>query len=155
MKKGEKEVTGNQERSEHVEMAGWGVEEADEKNKADASMSLPIPKYALFHMPCEHGRESIQQGIGWVVTEKSGLATQLALAYAIHKSFIFVRVPLTAAVTPKVVKILRSWGWDIGKRTTKEAKALRRASLPVQSKKRRRWMKRRGGNGNGGGGEVP
>lgn len=48
-----------------------------------------------------------------------GLATQLALAYAIHKSFIFLRVPLTAAVTPKVVKVLRSWGWQIGKRRTK------------------------------------
>lgn len=48
-----------------------------------------------------------------------GLATQLALAYAIHKSFIFIRVPLTAAVTPKVVKVLRSWGWQIGKRTAK------------------------------------
>ncbi|RMZ86714.1 hypothetical protein DV736_g6061, partial [Chaetothyriales sp. CBS 134916] len=40
--------------------------------------------------------------------------TQLALAYAIHKSFIFLRVPLTAAVTPKVVKTLRGWGWNIG-----------------------------------------
>ncbi|RMZ84285.1 hypothetical protein DV738_g732, partial [Chaetothyriales sp. CBS 135597] len=40
--------------------------------------------------------------------------TQLALAYAIHKSFIFIRVPLTAAVTPKVVKTLRGWGWNIG-----------------------------------------
>lgn len=48
-----------------------------------------------------------------------GLATQLALAYAIHKSFIFIRVPLTAAVTPKVVKVLRSWGWQIGKRKPK------------------------------------
>jgi hypothetical protein len=56
-----------------------------------------------------------------------GLATQLALAYAIHKSFIFIRVPLTAAITPKVVKILRGWGWDIGKRTTKEAKAIKRS----------------------------
>lgn len=43
-----------------------------------------------------------------------GLGTQLALAYAVHKSFIFVRIPLTAAVTPKVVKTLRSWGWKIG-----------------------------------------
>jgi hypothetical protein len=51
-----------------------------------------------------------------------GLATQLALAYAIHKSCIFVRVPLTAAVTPKVVKVLRSWGWQIGKRPLKGAK---------------------------------
>lgn len=49
----------------------------------------------------------------------SGLATQLALAYAIHKSFIFIRVPLTAAVTPKIVKVLRSWGWNIGKRKPK------------------------------------
>jgi hypothetical protein len=63
-----------------------------------------------------------------------GLATQLALAYAIHKSFIFVRVPLTAAITPKVVKILRGWGWDIGKRTTKEAKALKRVALPSNKK---------------------
>ncbi|KAL2196527.1 hypothetical protein P885DRAFT_37843 [Corynascus similis CBS 632.67] len=49
--------------------------------------------------------------------EGASLATQLALAYAIHKSFIFVRVPLTAAITPKVVKVLRSWGWQIGKAT--------------------------------------
>lgn len=52
----------------------------------------------------------------------AGLGTQLALAYAIHKSFIFLRVPLTAAVTPKVVKVLRGWGWQIGKRTSKAAK---------------------------------
>jgi hypothetical protein len=51
-----------------------------------------------------------------------GIWTQLALAYAIHKSFIFIRVPLTAAVTPKVVKTLRGWGWDIGKRRPKGAK---------------------------------
>jgi hypothetical protein len=63
------------------------------------------------------------------------LATTLALAYAIHKSFIFARVPLAAAVTPKVVKTLRGWGWDIGKRTTKEAKAIKRAAIPVKAKK--------------------
>ncbi|KAF2686279.1 hypothetical protein K458DRAFT_298712 [Lentithecium fluviatile CBS 122367] len=45
--------------------------------------------------------------------------TQVALAFVIHKSFIFVRVPLTAAITPKVVKTLRGWGYDIGKRTPK------------------------------------
>ncbi|PWY63548.1 hypothetical protein BO70DRAFT_375319 [Aspergillus heteromorphus CBS 117.55] len=52
---------------------------------------------------------SEQQAAG----EEASLWTQLALAYAIHKSFIFVRVPLTAAITPKVVKVLRQWGWDI------------------------------------------
>ncbi|KAH8693123.1 putative peptide alpha-N-acetyltransferase Nat2 [Talaromyces proteolyticus] len=51
--------------------------------------------------------------------EGASIWTQLALAYAIHKSFIFLRVPLTAAVTPKVVKTLRRWGWNIGKKTPK------------------------------------
>ncbi|KAK5053709.1 hypothetical protein LTR84_001670 [Exophiala bonariae] len=41
--------------------------------------------------------------------------TQLGLAYVIHKSFIFVRLPLAVAITPKVVKTLRGWGWNIGK----------------------------------------
>ena len=48
--------------------------------------------------------------------ECASLWTELVLAYAIHKSFIFIRVPLTAAVTPKVVKVLRGWGYDIGKK---------------------------------------
>ncbi|KAF2184366.1 hypothetical protein K469DRAFT_688836 [Zopfia rhizophila CBS 207.26] len=50
---------------------------------------------------------------------QASIWTQVALAYAIHKSFIFIRVPLTAAVIPKVVKTLRKWGWDIGKRKPK------------------------------------
>ncbi|KAK2000285.1 peptide alpha-N-acetyltransferase Nat2 [Colletotrichum falcatum] len=82
--KAETEHLGSDDIAEAVEMAGWGVEEAERRNKAEAS-----------------------------------LGTQLALAYAIHKSFIFLRVPLTAAVTPKVVKVLRSWGWQIGKRRSK------------------------------------
>jgi len=47
--------------------------------------------------------------------------TQVALAFVIHKSFIFIRVPLTAAITPKVVKTLRGWGYDIGKRRPKSS----------------------------------
>ncbi|KAH7084797.1 hypothetical protein BKA63DRAFT_3098 [Paraphoma chrysanthemicola] len=47
--------------------------------------------------------------------------TQLGLAYLVHKSFIFIRVPLTAAVLPKVVKTLRKWGYDIGKKKPKTA----------------------------------
>jgi hypothetical protein len=50
---------------------------------------------------------------------EASIWTQLVLAYAIHKSFIFIRVPVTAAITPKVVKTLRGWGWNIGKRTPK------------------------------------
>ena len=44
----------------------------------------------------------------------------MALAYAVLKSFIFLRVPLTAAILPKVVKMLRSWGWNIGKMPKKK-----------------------------------
>ncbi|KAF2101080.1 hypothetical protein NA57DRAFT_65369 [Rhizodiscina lignyota] len=54
---------------------------------------------------------------------EASIWTQLALAYAIHKSlFIFIRIPLTVAVTPKVVKTLRGWGWEIGKRSSKVPK---------------------------------
>lgn len=38
MKKAEKDVTGQEAISDGVEMAGWGVEEADAKNKSEASM---------------------------------------------------------------------------------------------------------------------
>ncbi|RQM05254.1 hypothetical protein DH86_00001785 [Scytalidium sp. 3C] len=79
---------------------------------------------------------------GWGVEEAekmnkkdASLATQLALAYAIHKSFIFIRVPITAAITPKVVRVLRSWGWDIGKRTTPEVRAINRAANAAKAKK--------------------
>ncbi|KAK3898530.1 hypothetical protein C8A05DRAFT_47179 [Staphylotrichum tortipilum] len=65
-----------------------------------------------------HGVEEADQR---TKQEGASLATQLALAYAIHKSFIFIRVPLTAAITPKVVKVLRGWGWQIGKKV-KQAK---------------------------------
>lgn len=60
------------------------------------------------------------------LTPNQGIWTQLALAYAVHKSFIFLRVPLTAAVTPKVVKTLRGWGWDIGKRRPKGIKDVKK-----------------------------
>ncbi|KAL2758668.1 hypothetical protein ACRALDRAFT_1075164 [Sodiomyces alcalophilus JCM 7366] len=80
-KRAEMEQIGSETISEHIEMATWGVEKAEERNRAEAS-----------------------------------LGTQLALAYAIHKSLIFIRVPLTAAILPKVVRVLKSWGWKVGKR---------------------------------------
>lgn len=51
--------------------------------------------------------------------EEASIWTQLALAYAVHKSFVFIRVPLTAAVLPSVVRTLRAWGWKVGRRTPK------------------------------------
>ncbi|KAK5134246.1 hypothetical protein LTR08_006789 [Meristemomyces frigidus] len=47
--------------------------------------------------------------------DSASVWTQLLLAYGVHKSLIFFRVPLTAAVTPKIVKWLRARGWKIGK----------------------------------------
>ncbi|KAF2845757.1 peptide alpha-N-acetyltransferas-like protein Nat2 [Plenodomus tracheiphilus IPT5] len=47
--------------------------------------------------------------------------TQLGLAYLVHKSLMFLRVPLTAAVLPKVVKTLRGWGYNIGKKKPKKS----------------------------------
>lgn len=83
-KKAEAQALGDDDISDKMEMATWGVEKANERaHAADAS-----------------------------------LATQLALAYAIHKLFIFIRVPLTAAVTPKIVRSLRARGWNIGKKRT-------------------------------------
>ncbi|KFY41738.1 hypothetical protein V494_02815, partial [Pseudogymnoascus sp. VKM F-4513 (FW-928)] len=93
MHSAEEEITGSDDVSDVVDMAGWGVEEAQRENKKEAS-----------------------------------LGTQLALAYAIHKSFIFLRVPATVALTPKVVKVLRGWGWNIGKRSTTAEKAARKAT---------------------------
>lgn len=40
--------------------------------------------------------------------------TEFAIAYTIHKSFIFIRLPITAAITPPVVKVLRGWGFKLG-----------------------------------------
>lgn len=37
MKKAEKDLTGEEHVSDAAEMAGWGVEEAQERNKKDAS----------------------------------------------------------------------------------------------------------------------
>lgn len=54
-----------------------------------------------------------------VLTIVLGIWTQLLLAYGVHKSLIFFRVPLTAAVTPRIVKWLRSRGWNIGRQNVK------------------------------------
>lgn len=150
LRKEEKSQLGSNNISDSVEMAGWGVEQAQERNREEASESnpplVPFPIWPSFttwkclrqlHVmregrdnlfsPCGYHGQLPSPAVLYLETIKgeretnspfpAGLATQLALAYAIHKSFIFLRVPLTAAVTPKVVKVLRGWGWDIGKRT--------------------------------------
>ena len=82
--------------------AGWGVEEADAINKSEEACMFLDPVTCCVNFANGFARKAL-----W---------TQFVLAYAIHKSFIFIRVPLAVGVTPKVVKTLRSWGWNIGKR---------------------------------------
>ncbi|KAI5256778.1 hypothetical protein E4T42_01522 [Aureobasidium subglaciale] len=76
------------------------------------------------------GSPAAREGNVWGVPEaearnkeEASLWTQFVLAYAIHKSFIFIRVPLAVAITPKVVKILRSWGWQVGKKKLRSLKS--------------------------------
>lgn len=54
--------------------------------------------------------------------KSSTVVTEFALAYAIHKSLIFVRLPITAAITPWVVKRLQSMGFKIGKLAVSQVK---------------------------------
>ncbi len=92
-----------------VGVAGYdhGVKEAEKRNESENASEFCTCRLCMEMWADEWGL---------------GIWTQLALAYAIHKSFIFIRVPLTVAVTPKVVKVLRGWGWDIGKRRPKGVK---------------------------------
>ncbi|RLV87165.1 N-terminal acetyltransferase 2 [Meyerozyma sp. JA9] len=50
----------------------------------------------------------------WSTLRNSFSWTEFAIAYGIHKSFIFVRLPIAAAITPGIVKTLRRWGFRIG-----------------------------------------
>ncbi|KAK0514544.1 hypothetical protein JMJ35_003161 [Cladonia borealis] len=92
-----------------------------EGGKVEGKGGVVVEGYAV--VEGEEGGEVYDHGVREAEErnerEDASIWTQLALAYAIHKSFIFIRVPLTAAVTPKVVKTLRGWGWDIGKRKPK------------------------------------
>ncbi|EGV59995.1 hypothetical protein CANTEDRAFT_111000 [Yamadazyma tenuis ATCC 10573] len=62
------------------------------------------------------GEES-QSTLSYVLSQFSW--AEFAIAYTIHKSFIFIRLPLTAAITPPVVKLLRGWGFKLGSQSIK------------------------------------
>jgi hypothetical protein len=52
MKKAEQNMTGGDDISEGVEMAGWGVEEAEKANKTEASMSSFLDNHFQIHRGC-------------------------------------------------------------------------------------------------------
>ncbi|MCJ1352353.1 MAG: hypothetical protein MMC33_002337 [Icmadophila ericetorum] len=109
---------------------GWRKKQEVGQGAGDGQLVLEAGLGELV-VPYDHG---VQEAERMNRSEKASIWTQLALAYAIHKSFIFLRVPLTAAVTPKVVKVLRGWGWDIGKRTSTAARTAKRAANEAAKK---------------------
>lgn len=50
----------------------------------------------------------------WQEFKQSTLLAEFLIAYGIHKSLIFIRLPITAAITPPTVKLLQKWGFNIG-----------------------------------------
>ncbi|TKA64567.1 hypothetical protein B0A55_10451 [Friedmanniomyces simplex] len=63
--------------------------------------------------------ESVEAVRGQHRHYEASLGTQLALAYALHKSLIFFRLPLAASITPGIAKWLRKRGWNVGNRPKK------------------------------------
>ncbi|GAA5852791.1 hypothetical protein JCM8547_004686 [Rhodosporidiobolus lusitaniae] len=62
----------------------------------------------------------------------SAYATTAVLAYAIHKTALLpFRVGVTVAITPKVVRLLQSWGWKVGYAGTTAATGAAAASAAV------------------------
>lgn len=64
------------------------------------------------------------------------IITEAIVAYALHKSLIFIRVPITAAILPSFVAQLRRWGFHIGnqKMTTIAQHAKDKATNAVVNK---------------------
>ncbi|GAV55764.1 hypothetical protein ZYGR_0AY01570 [Zygosaccharomyces rouxii] len=50
----------------------------------------------------------------WQEFKQSTLLAEFLIAYGIHKSLIFIRLPITAAITPPTVRLLQKWGFNIG-----------------------------------------
>lgn len=63
-----------------------------------------------------------KQEEGWRAYFTPTFLTEFGIAYALHKSLIFIRVPITAAITPKAVLTLQRWGFNVGKKATSVAK---------------------------------
>lgn len=54
---------------------------------------------------------------------------EFAIAYTIHKSFIFIRLPITAAITPPIVKVLRGWGFKVGSQSLKASASIAKDNI--------------------------
>ncbi|CAB4255082.1 similar to Saccharomyces cerevisiae YGR147C NAT2 Protein with an apparent role in acetylation of N-terminal methionine residues [Maudiozyma barnettii] len=47
----------------------------------------------------------------WGEFKQSTLLAEFLIAYGLHKSLVFVRIPVTAAVTPTMARLFQRWGF--------------------------------------------
>lgn len=86
---------------------GYGMSEEDLKRKQEIDR---------IHEETENGprKPQAENPSVWATIRSQFSWTELAIAYGIHKSLIFIRLPITAAITPSIVKTLRKWGFKLG-----------------------------------------
>lgn len=85
-----------------------------------------IEHYTGWHRHSDNHDGSDGKGTATAVgkDEEVSIWTEAAIAYGIHKAlFIFIRVPITAAITPPIVKALQRRGYKVGKSAKDAANA--------------------------------
>jgi len=84
----------------------WRSRNADEKNGNEDELGTEAREL-------EKMREAEREG------KPPSWASIFVIAYGIHKVLVPLRLGLTAAVTPPLVKRLRKMGWNIGRKLDK------------------------------------
>jgi hypothetical protein len=101
-----------------VAFIGVNLLGADYVNSITASAKMWL--YDLvYSRPPEPGRDEMEEVSKIVATGgQESLYAMLLLAFTVHKTlFLPVRIGVTAAFTPRLVKWLRAWGWAGGEGT--------------------------------------
>jgi len=81
----------------------------------------------VYSRPPEPGREEMEvtRGAGAGAGGQEGLYAMLVLAYIVHKTFLPIRMGLTAVCTPRLVNWLRARGWVGGEGTRRAVQEMR------------------------------
>ncbi|KAI0048313.1 hypothetical protein FA95DRAFT_1558202 [Auriscalpium vulgare] len=81
----------------------------------------------VYSRPPEPGREGIEDAAKGAAAgqDGEGLYAMLVLAYIVHKTLMPVRIGVTAAFTPRLVRWLRQRGWAGGEGTKRAAREMR------------------------------
>lgn len=111
---------------------GYGITDEELKERQE------ISKIHQRVEESESNNELTKPDTSWLEFFKSQFSlTELILAYGVHKSFIFIRLPIAAAITPYIVKTLRRWGFKIGSQSlSTTAEIVKSASSKANAKKR-------------------